>query len=142
MNTQLHEQLDRDEEVPRASERSFGILFAIVFTIVALWPLMSGTHIRLWAAAVAVGFALLAFFQPRALRPLNSAWLALGRVLHRVVSPVILGLVYITTVIPTGLFLRLTRRDPLRLKMDRAATSYWQKRDPADSPLNSLKNQF
>ena len=142
MNTQLHENLHRDEDVPRASERSFGILFAVVFTAIALWPILGGASIRWWAIYIAVIFASLALAQPRVLKPLNSAWLALGRVLHRVVSPVILALVFVTTVIPTGIFLRLTGRDPLRLKMDRKASTYWQQRDPAGPPPGSLKNQF
>ena len=142
MNTQLHENLHRDEDVPRASERSFGILFFVVFAAIAAWPIMSGADIRWWAAVIAMIFAALALIYPRALTLLNSAWLAFGKILHRVVSPIVLGLVYVTTVVPTGLYLRLTGRDPLRLKLDREAKSYWQQRDPPGPSPGSLKNQF
>jgi len=142
MNTELHENLQRGEDVPRASERSFGILFTVVFSLVALWPLLSSADIRWWAALIAAIFASLALIQPRLLTPLNSAWLALGGVLHRVVSPLMLGFVFVTTVVPTGIFLRITGRDPLRLKLDHNATTYWQQRDPAGPPPGSLKNQF
>ena len=142
MNTHLHEQLRRSEEVPRASERSFGILFAVVFAIISLWPLWSGGVPYWWAAVIAGLFALSAFVAPRLLKPLNSAWLALGGVLHRIVSPLVLGLVYVTTVIPTGVFLRLTGRDPLRLKLDRNASTYWQDRTPPGPAPGSLNNQF
>ena len=77
MNTQLHENLHRDEDVPRASERSFGILFFVVFAAIAAWPIMSGADIRWWAAVIAMIFAALALIYPRALTLLNSAWLAL-----------------------------------------------------------------
>ncbi len=142
MNTDLHEQLNRNEDVPRASERSFGILFAVVFAVISLWPLFGGNDPYWWAGLIAALFMLAAFVAPRLLRPLNSAWLALGAVLHRIVSPLVLGLVYVTTVIPTGLFLRMTGRDPLRLKMDRNAPTYWQDRDPPGPAPGSLNNQF
>lgn len=142
MNTQFHEDLRRDEDVPRASERSFGVLFAVVFAIVALWPLLSGGTPRTWAGVLAAGFAALAVVRPQILKPLNSAWLALGGVLHRIVSPLVLGLIYIIAVVPTGFFLRVSGRDPLRLKLDRNATTYWQQRDPPGPPPGSLKDQF
>jgi hypothetical protein len=142
MNTQLHENLRRDEEVPRASERSFGILFFVVFAVIAAWPIANGAGVRWWAAVIAVVFAALALIYPRILMPLNSAWLALGKILHRVVSPIVLGFVYVIAVVPTGLFLRLTGRDPLRLKLEPDATTYWQQRDPPGPPPGSLKNQF
>ncbi len=142
MSTQFHEDLRRDEDVPRASERSFGILFAIVFAIIALWPLSSGDAPRGWAGVLAAGFAVLAAARPQVLRPLNSAWLALGGILHRIVSPLMLGLIYIIAVVPTGFFLRVSGRDPLRLKLDRSATTYWQQRDPPGPSPGSLTDQF
>ncbi len=142
MSTQFHEDLRRDDDAPRASERSFGILFAVVFAIITLWPLLSGETPRWWAGVIAAIFAAFALVRPQILKPLNSAWLAFGSLLHRIMSPLVLGLVYIIAVAPTGLFLRATGRDPLRLKMDRNATTYWQERDPPGPPPGSLKNQF
>ena len=142
MSTQFHEDLRRDEDIPRASERSFGILFTVVLAAVAAWPVATGAGIRWWAVALAAVFAALAACRPQLLAPLNSAWLALGGVLHRIVSPVVLGLVYVIAVVPTGLFLRLAGRDPLRLKLDRKAATYWQRREPPGPPPGSFKNQF
>jgi predicted membrane metal-binding protein len=125
---------------PRASERSFGLVFAVVFAVVAFLPLLKQHEPRWWAFAVAVAFAILAFAAPRLLVPLNTVWMMVGKVMHRVVSPVMLGFLFVIAVIPTSLFLRLTRADPLRLKFDRAARSYWQTRD--NTIVQSFKNQF
>lgn len=139
MATQLHEDLSRDQSEPQASERSFGLLFAFVFAVAAFYPLLKGGEVRAWAIAVAVAFGLLALVLPRALRPLNKIWMGIGKVMHRIVSPVILGFLYLVAVVPTGLILRIKGSDPLRLKRDAAAKSYWTARE--DAPA-SFKNQF
>jgi predicted membrane metal-binding protein len=142
MSSHLHEDLNRETEEKTASERSFGILFAVVFAVIAFWPLLKGDGVRWWALAIAIVFAVFAFLAPGVLKPLNRAWMAVGRLLNKIVSPVVLGLLYIVAVVPTGLALRLTGKDPLRLKLDRKASTYWQKRDPAGHPSDSFKNQF
>jgi predicted membrane metal-binding protein len=142
MATQLHENFRRDDAAPRASERSFGLVFAAVFALIGLWPLLNGDTPRWWSLGIALAFAGLAFLAPRALAPLNRIWMAIGRILHRIVSPVMLGVLYGVAVVPTGLYLRLRGIDPLRLKMDRAATTYWQRRTPPGPPSDSFKNQF
>jgi predicted membrane metal-binding protein len=139
MSIQLHEELRRDESEQRASEKSFGVVFTVVFAAIGLWPLLDGGTARWWALAIAVVFFALAFIAPRVLAPLNTIWMAIGKLLHRIVSPVMLGLLYTLAVVPTGLYLRLTGADPLRLKRDPAARSYWLARE--DGP-SSFKNQF
>ena len=139
MSIQLHEELRRDESEQRASEKSFGVVFTVVFAAIGLWPLLDGGTARWWALATGALFLALAFTAPRALAPLNTIWMAIGKVLHRIVSPVMLGLLYTLAVVPTGLYLRLTGADPLRLKRDPAARSYWLPRE--DGP-SSFKNQF
>ncbi len=134
-----HETYRRDGAEPRASEKSFGIVFAVVFALIGFLPLIAGHAPRWWAVGVAALFLVLAFVLPRALAPLNRVWMAIGKVLHRIVSPVVLGLLYTVAVIPTGLYLRLRGVDPLRLKRDPAARSYWQPRKDA---LSSFKTQF
>jgi len=134
-----HEDLRRDSAEPTASDRSVGLVFAAVFALVALLPLMSGAAPRWWALIVAIVFVLLAFIVPRVLHPLNRVWMAFGKLLHRIVSPVVLGFLYVVAVVPTGLYLRLRGADPLRLKRDPAAKSYWIPR--TDAPA-SFKNQF
>jgi len=97
---------------------------------------------RSWASAVAAGFALVALLAPRLLRPLNQAWFRFGMLLHRVVSPLVMGLLFFVTVTPIGLLMRLTGKDPLRLRFDPAADSYWIDREPPGPPPDSMRNQF
>lgn len=138
----LHEQFERDELVKKNSERSFGFVFAAVFLLIGLWPLPSGGAPRGWALAMAGLFLLAALGLPRVLRPLNSVWLGIGLVLHRLVSPFILGLLFYLTVTPTGLIMRALGKDPLRLRFDRQAKSYWIERRPPGPAPDSLRNQF
>jgi hypothetical protein len=136
----MHETIHHDAEEPKATERSFGLLFAFVFAAVAAWPLIDMREPRWWALAIAALFLGLALAAPGLLAPLNRLWMAFGKVLHRIVSPVVLGFLYLIAVVPTGWYLRLRGMDPLRLKLDPAAKTYWQHRDPA-GPV-SFKNQF
>lgn len=141
MTSSHHESLDRDP-APQASARAFAWTMAAVFAIVALWPLIGGGAVRTWSAGLAGAFALLALVRPALLAPLNRAWLALGQALHAVMSPLIMGLVYAVAVIPTGLYLKLAGKDPLRLKYDPAAPSYWIARTPPGPPRGSFTTQF
>lgn len=134
-----HETLHRDDAAPRASEKSFGIVFAVVFAVVGLLPLVQDGAPRWWALGLAAICAVLAYAAPRALAPLNTVWMTIGKLLHRIVSPLVLGLLYAVAVVPTGLYLRLRGADPLRLKRDPAARSYWLARTDGAA---SFKNQF
>ena len=124
------------------SERSFGLVFAVVFAIIALWPLKAGGDIRPWAAGAAVAFALAALVVPRALKPLNIVWFKFGMVLHHVMTPLIMGLLFFVTVTPVGMLMRATGKDPMRLKRDPKAASYWIVRTPPGPAPESMKNQF
>lgn len=137
-----HEIVNPDTEAPRASNRSVGVVLAIVFALIGAWPVLSDAPLRTWALAVAAGLLVLALVLPRALTPVAWLWLGLGAVLHRLVSPLILGLLYIIAVIPTGLYLKISGKDPLRLKWDPHATSYWIDRDPPGPEPKSLPQQF
>jgi len=137
-----HEDFSREDEVKQGSDRSFGFVFAGFFAIVGLWPLIDGLDPRWWALAVAVGFAVMAAVAPRVLAPLNRLWHQFGLLLHRVVSPVALGLAFYLAVTPTGLIMRLLGKDPLRLKFDREASSYWIKREPPGPDPDGMPRQF
>ncbi|MCA1907020.1 MAG: SxtJ family membrane protein [Magnetospirillum sp.] len=128
--------------VQMGSERSFGLVFAAVFAIIALWPLKSGGDPRLWAVGVASAFLVVAVVAPKALKPLNLVWFKFGLLLHKVMTPLIMGLLFFVTVTPIGLLMRATGKDPMRLKRDPAATSYWITRDPPGPAPASMKNQF
>jgi hypothetical protein len=79
---------------------------------------------------------------PARLAPLNRAWTRLGLILFKVVNPVVLGLIYLTTVVPIGLFMRLLGRDLLSLKIDRQAASYWVVREPPGPAPETMIHQF
>ena len=135
-------ELTGNTEVRMGSDRAFGLVFAGVFAIVALVPLISGGGPRWWALAVAAGFAALALARPAVLRPLNRLWFRFGLLLHRIVSPIVMGVLFFLTVTPIGLAMRLRHRDLLRQKLDRKAASYWVEIDPEESSKGSMRNQF
>lgn len=137
-----HESFQRAEQIKGSSNRSFGIVFATVFAIVGLLPLIFGSAPRAWALALAGGFALAALAVPGILAPLNRLWLKFGLLLHRVVSPLVLGIMFFLVLTPTGLLMRLLGKDPLRLRFDKDAASYWIDRTPPGPPPESLKDQF
>jgi predicted membrane metal-binding protein len=138
----LHENYARADTVEAGSDRNFGLTFAAVFAVVGLWPLVHGLAPRIWALVVAGVFLIAAFALPTALTPLKMLWLRLGLLLHRIVTPLIMGLIFYLAVTPTGLIMRAMGKDPLRLKRDPAAASYWIVRDPPGPPPGSMQNQF
>jgi Saxitoxin biosynthesis operon protein SxtJ len=138
----LHEDLTREDTTTRASERSFGITFAVVFTLIALIKFWRGHGgAAYWLAAALVALAL-AFFWTAPLRPLNRAWFRLSLALYAVVNPVMMGLIFYSTVVPTGLLMRLFGKDPLRLRRDPAAASYWIDRSEDGTDPARMKAQF
>ena len=124
------------------SDRAFGILFTVVFAVVGLFPLTGGGSPRTWALATAGVLLAAAVGRPRWLSPLNRAWFQLGMVLHRIVSPVILTAIYYAVVTPTGLLLRLAKKDVLGLKFDAEVDSYWIARDPPGPSPESLERPY
>lgn len=137
-----HEDFKPKTMVPASSDRAFGGVFAFVFALVAAWPLVHGAAPRWWAAAVALAFALLALAAPRVLAPLNRLWIKLGALLHAIVSPVVLSIIFFGVVLPTALVMRLRKRDLLRLRFDPQAATYWIDRVPPGPPPNSFKDPF
>ena len=137
-----HESFARAADVRVASERSFGIVFCIVFLIVGLWPLVRGDGPRWWSLAVAAAFLAAAFLLPRALAPLNRLWAKFGLLLHRITNPIIMGVVFFLAVTPTALIMKLLGKDPLRRRIDPAARTYWIERTPPGPAPDSMRNQF
>jgi hypothetical protein len=117
-------------KVARGSERSFGLVFTLVFAAVGLFPLLRGGTVRWWAVLLAVAFAAAALLAPQLLRPLNRIWLLIGAALQAVVNPLIMAVIYYAAVVPIGLVLRARGKDPLRLRRDPARKSHWVKRAP------------
>jgi hypothetical protein len=133
--------LAHDHE-PENSERSFGLIFAAVLGIYGCWPLLHLAGPRWWALALAAGFAVVAFVQPQIMRPFNRAWLALGRVLNRIVSPLVMGAIFFVIVTPIALAARLRGMDVLSLRRRPELASYWIQRPPAPPVAESMKRQF
>lgn len=124
----LHESMEERTQIQLGSERSLAIVFAIVFLVVAIWPVLRGGAPRYWAIGIGSTVLMLGFVAPRSLRPLNQLWFQFGMLLHRVVNPLVMALLFFGAVAPTGLVMRLFIRDPLRLKFDPQAATYWVKR--------------
>jgi hypothetical protein len=137
-----HEDLKREHHVEGSSDRGFGLVFAGVFLVIAGWPLVHGEMPRWWASGVAVAFALVSLLKPALLATLNRLWIKFGVLLGKVVSPIALGVVFYGVITPIGAVVRLTGKDPLRLKLNPAADSYWILRAPPGPPPNSMTNQF
>jgi predicted membrane metal-binding protein len=141
----VHEDYTRVEKVEGPSNRSFGVVFTAFFALVGLWPMVRGEEPRIWALVVSAVFLLFTLLLPRALAPLNRVWAAFGLLLHKIVSPVVLGLVFFGVVTPTGYLMRRAGKRPLHLDFDRQARSYWVLREPAepDEPAaERMKRQF
>jgi len=140
--TALHEDLHRRQEGQGGSDRSFGIVFAVFFTLIGLLPLRTHHQVRWWALALAGLFLLVGLLQPVWLRPLNRVWTKLGLLLGRVVSPVVTGLVFFLVVTPIAVLFRLTKKDPLRLASNAGPSTYWIEREPPGPTPESMRNQF
>jgi hypothetical protein len=137
-----HEDFSREEKVVAGSDRSFGLVMAGAFALVSalnawhvgrLWP---------WTTALAALFLIAALTRPALLNPLNRVWLKFGLLLHKVVNPVIMALLFYGTVLPTGLIARAMGKDLLRLKREPEAESYWIVRAPPGPAPDTMKDQF
>ena len=137
-----HEDLAREQHVEGSSDRAFGLVIAGVFLLASLSPLRHGDAPRWWALAIASVFTLIALWKPVVLAGLNRLWTKLGVLLGKVVSPIALGILFYGVLTPVAIAVRLASKDPLRLKLDRGADSYWIVRKPPGPPPDSMSNQF
>jgi hypothetical protein len=141
-SSMAHEDLSREQYVEGSSDRSFGLVIAGVFLLIALGPLRHGHTPRWWALALSGVFTLIALAKPELLSTVNRLWTKLGVVLGKVVSPIALGILFYGVLTPVALIIRLLGRDPLRLRLDPGAESYWMPRKPPGPPPDSMTNQF
>jgi predicted membrane metal-binding protein len=137
-----HEDLSRTHDVKGSSNRSFGWVFAAVFLLITLWPLVSGRSPRWWALPVAAGFALAAAAAPGLLAWPNRLWLRFGLLLNRIISPLAMAILFYAVLTPLGAIMRLLGKDSLRLRRDDSSASYWIKREPPGPKPDSLNHQF
>lgn len=137
-----HEKVQRHEVVQAGSDRSFGLVIGSVVAVIAAWPIMRGQTPHWWGLGGATVLLVAALAWPGVLRPLNRLWFNFGELLHRIVTPVILGVVYLTTIIPVGLVMRMLGKDPLQRSFEPDRESYWIDRDPPGPGPESLPRQF
>jgi hypothetical protein len=128
--TNFHETYSAHDVAKASSARTFGLLIGTLFLLLALRSHATGGRPWPWLLGTGTAFVLLAAARPTSLAPLNRGWMALGKLLNRVVSPMALALLFIGVVCPVGLLMRLAGSDPLRLKRAGARESYWLARDP------------
>lgn len=124
------------------AERTFGLLFAVVFVVVGIWPWLAGEDVRLWAIAAAAVLTAAALKRPRLLRLPNRVWLKFVSMLGMVVTSVVMGILFFAMVTPMGLVMRAFGKDFLRLKSDPDQSSYWLERTPPGPASGSMLNQF
>ena len=117
-----HENLTTQDEVRRGSDKSFGLVFAFVFALLGLWLLLSAQRIQLWPFAISILLVLVSFTRPQILAPFNKLWFLFGRLLHSFVSPIIMGLIFYTTVTPIGLIMRVLGKRPIPLKFSKGVS--------------------
>lgn len=141
VRSRFHEKI-LQKEVKSSSDWSFGIVFSVVFAVVALWPLTYAGGVRIWSMTLALILLAIAVVRPALLAPLNRVWTAFGSVLHRITNPLIMGLIFLGAVTPTALIMRTLGKDPLRRRFDRNAKSYWIDREPPGPEPASMKRQF
>ena len=126
------------DDIKISSNRSFGIVFFIVFILIALYPLLNGQEIRLWALIISAVFLILGLLKSKLLTPLNKLWFRFGIFLGKIISPIIMGFIFFLVVTPIGLIMRLLGKDVLNLKYNKER-SYWIEKD---GPKSKMKNQF
>ena len=126
------------EKIKLPSNRNFGIVFSIVFLIIAIWPILNQNEIRIWSIIISLIFLILGLINSKFLSPLNKAWFKFGLILGSIIAPVVMGIVFFLVVTPTGLIMKALGKDILGLKRNKNNT-YWLEKDNSN---NNLKNQF
>lgn len=125
-------------DVKLGSNKSFGIVFFVVFLIIAIYPILSDGNLRLWSLIISLAFLILGLINSRLLTPLNKLWFKFGILLGKIISPVIMGIIFFLVVTPIGILMRLFKKDVLNLSFN-DNKSYWIEKNDQKS---NMKNQF
>ena len=126
------------DDIKIGSNRSFGIVFFLVFFLIATYPLINGNEIRLWSLVISIIFLLLGLINSKILNPFNKLWFKFGIFLGKIISPLVMGIIFFLVVTPIGLLMRLLNKDLLNLKFNNNS-SYWIEKT---EPKSKMKNQF
>jgi|TARA_B110000259_G_scaffold59076_1_gene69868 hypothetical protein len=127
-----------NSEIKLSSNRSFGIVFFILFLIISLFPILKSGEIKTWSLVVAFIFLILGLLNSKILNPLNKLWFKFGLFLGKIISPIIMLMIFFFVVTPIGLIMRLFKKDILSLKYNNKK-SYWIDNN---GPKSKMKNQF
>ena len=138
----MHEDFLRAGEVKGSSDRAFGWTFVAVFLVIALWPLAFGGGLRWWSLAVAIGVMFITLVRPFWLTTPNRLWLRFGALLHRLVSPIVLAVMFYAVVTPIGLLMRAFGTDILSRRSGDPEGTYWVRRNPPGPKPSSMSKQF
>ena len=129
----------KNSNIKIGTNKSFGIVFFVVFMLIGFYPLLNDDSLRWWALIISVFFLLLGFLNSVLLTPLNSIWFKFGLFLGKFVSPIVMGLVYFAVVFPTFLFLKLLKKNYLNIEYEKNRHSYWI---DVKNKNKSMKDQF
>ena len=121
------------------TEKSFGIVFSILFVLISLYPLTKNNPIYTWSLLLSALILTLAYMAPQALTVPNKLWYKFGLFLGSIIAPIVMALVYFTTVVPIGLIMRLIGKDLLKQKIDKNSQTYWLTKAP---PTSTMQDQF
>ena len=130
--------MSQTKDIKLGSNKSFGIVFFIVFLLLGFYPLLNDENVRVWSLVIALIFLALGLLNSKLLLPLNKIWFKFGILLGKIVSPLIMGIIFFLVVTPIGLFMRMLGKDLLNLKFN-TQKSYWIERESVKS---KMKNQF
>ena len=122
-------------DVKIGSNKSFGIVFFVVFLIISIYPMLGGDSLRVWSLVISI---ILCFSNSKILSPLNKLWFKFGIFLGKIISPIIMGIIFFFVVTPIGYLMRLFKKDVLSLKFN-GNKSYWVEKN---GPKSKMKNQF
>ena len=126
------------DEIKISSNRSFGIVFFVVFLLIALYPILKDNDLRIWSLVISFIFLILGLINSKILTPLNRLWFKFGLLLGKFISPLIMGIIFFIVVTPIGIIMRLLKKDLLNLKYNKKET-YWIDKS---GPKSKMKNQF
>ena len=127
-----------NDNIEISSNRSFGIIFFIVFLLIAIYPLINNEELRIWSLIIAIIFLILGLLKSKILTPLNKLWFKFGLFLGKIVSPMIMGMIFFLVVTPIAFLMRIIGKDLLNLKFNKNKT-YWIEKK---GPKSKMKNQF
>ena len=127
-----------NKDIKISSNRSFGLVFFVLFLVIGLWPLINNNEIKIWSIAISVVFLVLGLLNSKLLLPLNKLWFKFGLLLGKIISPLVMGIIFFLVVTPIGYLMRMLKKDLLNLKLN-DEKSYWIEKN---EPKSKMKNQF